>query len=208
MILVFCSISLLIFFGTILWVGVEGILVPYKAQFSRSTDQPSMMKITYHIFLSLIEKFKLISIDIYNHIYNSYILRAAFLLQFSIIPLCLTSKINTFEKVVKWSALSVLVFILFAKINFTQWILWVSPFLILLAKDRKYIWGIIALDLISYIQYPITFNLYLKKQITANILLFVYGLRIAILIAFTVHLLSEVINDNYIYNIIKKTICA
>jgi hypothetical protein len=134
MILVFCSISLLIFFGTILWVGVECILVPYKAQFSRSTDQPSMMKITYHIFLSLIEKFKLISIDIYNHIYNSYILRAAFLLQFSIIPLCLTSKINTFEKVVKWSALSVLVFILFAKINFTQWILWVSPFLILLAK--------------------------------------------------------------------------
>lgn len=204
MIFVFSIVCLLIILSTILWIGVEGFLVPYKAQFSRGMDQPSMMMITYHIFLGLIEKFKFISVDIYNHIYNSYILRVAFLLQFSIIPLCLTSKINTFEKVVKWSALSVLVFILFAKINSTQWILWVSPFLILLSRDRKYILGIIALDLISYIQYPIIFNLYLNEQITANILLFVYGIRVILLIAFAVHIFSEVINDNYVYNMIRK----
>jgi len=194
----------LIVLGTILWIGIEGFLVPYKVQFSRGMDQPSMMLITYQVFLGLIEKFKFISIDIYNQIYNSYILRAAFLLQFSIVPLCLTSKVDTFEKVVKWSALSVLVFILFAKINSSQWILWVTPFLILLVRDKKYILGIIALDLITYIQYPITFNLYLNEQITLNMLLFVYGLRIAILIAFAVHIFSEVISDNYVYNMIRR----
>jgi len=204
MILVFGSVCLLIVLSTILWIGVEGFLVPYKVQFSRGMDQPSMMMITYHIFLGLIEKIEFISIDLYNHIYNSYVLRVAFLLQFSVVPLCLTSKIDTFEKVVKWSALSVLVFILFAKINSPQWILWVSPFLILLARDRKYILGIISLDLITYLQYPITFNLYLDGQISSNLLLFVYGLRIILLIMFALHILSQVIGDNYIYRMIKN----
>lgn len=203
MILIFGSMCILIILGTILWIGFEGFLVPYKAQFSRGMDQPSLMLITYHLFSTIIGKYNLIAMDLYNQIYNSYILRAAFLLQFSIIPLCLTSRINTFEKVVKWSALSVLVFILFAKINSSQWILWISPFLILLAKDRKYILGIIALDLITYIQYPITFNLFLNEQITSNTLLFIYGLRITLLIAFAVHIFSEVIGDNYIYNMIR-----
>ena len=105
---------------------------------------------------------------------------------------------------VKRSALSVLVFILFAKINSLQWILWVSPFLILLARDKKYILGIIALDLITYIQDTITFNLYLNEQITPNILLFIYGLRIILLIVFAVHIFSEVISDNYVYNMIRN----
>lgn len=204
MILVFCAICLLIVLSTVLWIGFEGFLVPYKLQFSRGMDQPSMMMIIYRILLGIIEKIGFISIDLYNHIYNSYVLRVAFLLQFSVIPLCLTSKIDTFEKVVKWSALSVLVFILFAKINSPQWILWVSPFLILLARDRKYILGIITLDLITYLQYPITFNLYLDGQISSNLLLFVYGLRIILLIMFALHILSQVIGDNYIYRMIKN----
>ncbi len=105
---------------------------------------------------------------------------------------------------VKRSALSVLVCILFAKINSSQWILCISPFLILLARDKKYILGIITLDLITYIQYPITFNLYLNEQIVPNLLLFIYGLRIILLIVFAVHIFSEVISDNYVYNMIRK----
>ena len=140
--------------------------------------------------------------EIFSTLYNGYILKGAFLLQLAVIPLCLTSKVDTFEKVVKWSAFSVLVFILFAKINSYQWILYISPFMILLASGYKYIIGIVALDLITYLQYPITFNLYLNSEISSNLLLFVYGLRIILLIVFAPHILSQVIGDNYVYQIL------
>jgi len=138
----------------------------------------------------------------FSTLYNGYILKGAFLLQLAVIPLCLTSKVDTFEKVVKWSALSVLVFILFAKINSYQWILYISPFMILLASDYKYIIAIVALDLITYLQYPITFNLFLNSEIFSNLLLFVYGIRIILLIVFALHILSQVIGDNYVYQIL------
>jgi len=202
MIAVIVLTSLIIITATILWTGIEGFLVPYKMQFGRGMDQPSLLMIAYHVSLGLINKIGIIGAETLNTIYNSYILKGAFLLQFAVIPLCLTSKVDTFEKVVKWSALSVLIFMIFAKINSSQWILWISPFLILLAWDYKYIIGIVVLDLITYLQYPIIFNLYLNSDISSNLLLFVYGIRIILLIAFALHILLQVIGDNYVYQML------
>jgi hypothetical protein len=74
--------------------------------------------------------------------------------------------------------------------------------MILLASDYKYIIAIVALDLITYLQYPITFNLFLNSEIFSNLLLFVYGIRIILLIVFALHILSQVIGDNYVYQIL------
>jgi hypothetical protein len=198
MIIVFCLVTVIAILSTIFWSGLEGLLVPYQFRLSRDMDQPSLMIIN-HSFYSIIDTFKIMDLDLYHEMFRIYVLRAAFLLQFSIVPLCLTSKIETFEKVVKWSALSILVFILFAKINSPQWLLWVSPLLILIARDRKYIVGIILLDLLTYIQFPITFNLYIESYISSGLTLFLYSLRIILLIAFAAHIFSQVIKDNYIY---------
>ncbi len=204
MIIVFCLVSVIFVLSTIIWSGVEGLYVPFEFHFARFMDQPSMSLIIYRSLYSIIETFQIMSLELYNQLFYGYALRVGFLLQFSIIPLCLTSKIDTFEKVIKWSALSVLVFILFAKINSPHWILWFSCLLIMISRDWKYILGIILLDLVTYLLWPIAFSLYLESYISLNLALCVFVAWLVILLVFAVHIFSEVISDNYVYNMIRK----
>lgn len=82
------------------------------------------------------------------------------ILQFSIVPLSLFAKIDSLEKVINWSALSILVFMLFAKYYSPQWLLWVLPLLILRAQNMKDILAIIIFDLVTYLYLPVIFYHY------------------------------------------------
>lgn len=130
--------------------GVQYLLVPYKFQARISSN-------TENLFYLIRAFFKYI----FNINFDTNFTRNLFLLlQFSIIPLCLTSKIDDFSKVIKWSTLSILVFMLFCRRYSPQWILWVMPFLILNIKNRKDVFKIIIFDLVHYLYYPVFYYIF------------------------------------------------
>ena len=142
MVLVFLIVCSIILLPVLLSGGLKGLLAPYITQLSRSTNQPSLF--------FLISRFlgRGFGVDIDNPLFAAL----ALLLQFSVIPLCVTSRVDSADKVIRWSALSILVFIIFARINSPQWILWINPLLIIIAARRFDVIGIVLLDLLSYLQ--------------------------------------------------------
>lgn len=189
MILVFVLTCLALLLPTILTGGVHGLLAPHVTQLSRGLDQPSLFFLLYMLFE------RGFGINIFN-IYSS---AALLVLQFSTIPFLVTSRVDSVENVIGWSLLSVLVFIIFARINSPQWILWVSPLLILLAGGRMFVTGIILLDLLSYLQYPVLYTLHTFNDAYHDLFLFVFSARLTLLIAFAVYIFCRLIRDNVVY---------
>ena len=144
MIIFFLLTAFIIILPTLI-SGVKYLFIPYKFQ---AQLQPNTENLFYLINAFLKYMFN-INFDT-NFTRNLFLL-----LQFSIIPLCITSKIDDFSKVVKWSTLLVLVFMLFCRRYSPQWILWVMPFLILNIKNKKDIFKIIIFDLVHYLYYPV-----------------------------------------------------
>lgn len=140
MISIFCLTVILVILPTLLSGGVEALLVPYKFHTARGLNKESM----FYLLKSILGS------DAWFFIF--------FVMQFSVVPLCIISKIDSLQKVIKWSALSILVFMLFAKFYSPQWILWVLPFLILRAQNRKDVLPIIIFDLATYLYFPVIYD--------------------------------------------------
>lgn len=190
MIFVFAVTCLAILLPAILSSGVRGLLDPYVTQLSRGLDQPSLF---FLLSLFLDRTFGL-------DVYNIYSVAASLVLQFSVVPLCVTSRVDSIGKVIGWSLLSVLVFIIFARINSPQWILWVSPLLIILAGGRLFVAGIIALDILSYLQYPVLYHLRTYGDVYQNLFLIVFAVKLALLIAFAVYIFRGLMPDNRVFS--------
>ncbi len=189
MVLVFVMTCLVLVLPTVLTGGLKGLLVPYVTQFSRGLDQPSLF------FLASLLLDRGFGLDINN----VYFAGASLALQFSIIPLCVTSRVDTVDKVIRWTLLSVLVFIIFARINSPQWILWVSPLLILAASGRMFVAGIILFDLLTYLQFPILFHLREYGSPYYNLFLLVFSVKLALLILFAICIFRGLIGDNPVF---------
>ena len=142
MIIVFCLTCVAGILPTILSGGLEALLVPYRFHATRGLNQESL----FYLLKSLLGS------DLWFFIF--------FVLQFSVVPLCIFSKIDSIKKVITWSFLSVSVFMLFAKFYSPQWILWILPFLILRAKNTKDVLLIVIFDLVTYIYFPIIYDGY------------------------------------------------
>jgi len=129
--------------------GLDGFLVPYKFHMSRGYNKESLFYIIKAFFNGIF------SINIgFKPVYFAF-----FLLQFSAVLLLLLFKVDSFEKVVKLSAVFILVFMLFAKFYSPQWILWVFPFLILLINSQRDIIILLLFDLSTYIYFPVFWDL-------------------------------------------------
>jgi len=139
---IFCFTIILAIVATLLSGGVEALLSPYKFHMARGLNKESL----FYLLKSILGS------DAWFTIF--------FFLQFLIVPLCMVSKIDSLEKVIKWAGLSILVFMLFAKFYSPQWILWVLPFLILQARNRKDVFLIIIFDLVTYLYFPIIYDGY------------------------------------------------
>lgn len=189
LILVFVITCIALILPTILSGGLKGLLAPYVTQLSRGLDQPSL-SFLINIFLD-----RGFGLDINN----SYFAGASLVLQFSMIPLCVTSRVDSVDKVIRWTLLSVLVFIIFARINSPQWILWVSPLLILTASGRMSVAGIILLDLLTYLQFPILFYLREYGGPYYDLFLLVFSVKLALLILFAVSIFRGLIGENLVF---------
>ncbi|MBU1164508.1 hypothetical protein KKA15_03025 [Patescibacteria group bacterium] len=191
MIIVFTLTTIIIIMPTILTAGFDGFLVPYIFHLTRNFNLESTFFILYYVF----EQIGNIYID------SNAMLTFFFLMQFFIAPLALTSKIKTFEKVIKWSLLSILFFVFFAKFYSPQWILWFSPLVIILIKNKRDVLWLILFDLTTYIYFPILY--YTITEISIIYLLTII-FRTFLFIKLILPLLLELLNDNLILSYFKK----
>lgn len=138
MISVFCLTGILGILPTLLSGGVKALVVPYVFHAARGNGESLFYLLK-----------KILGSDAWFFIF--------FLLQFSVIPLCLIAKIDSLKKVLNWSCLSILIFMLFAKFYSPQWILWILPFFILRSKNMKDVLLIVLFDLITYLYFPVIY---------------------------------------------------
>lgn len=193
MVLVFLIVCSIILLPVLLSGGLKGLLAPYITQLSRSTNQPSL----FFLISRFLDRGFGVDID------NPFFAVLALLLQFSVIPLCVTSRVDSVDKVIRWSALSMLVFIIFARINSPQWILWINPLLIIIAARRFDVIGIVLLDLLSYLQFPVLFNIRTITDGYFNLFLLVFAVKLGLMIYFAIDILGSLKGDNLVFGCIK-----
>ena len=170
---IFCLTSILIILPTFIWGGIQAFKVPYEYHLNRGENAESL----FYLIKSIL-----------GHDLGAWY-SLFLILQFSIMPLILFGKINSIKKVINWSALSILVFILFSKFYSPQWILWILPFLILRAKNLKDIIPIIIFDLITYLYFPVIFHGY------KTLLYPIVVVKTIILLYFIATIFKEVVVD-------------
>ena len=180
MIYLFCLTIFLGILPTLLSGGIKAFLVPYRFHMMRGCNQESLL---YLLGLTLNSK-------LWFYIF--------FVLQFLILPFSAISKIYSLQKVVSWAALSIFVFMLFNKFFSPQWILWVLPFLILRAQNRKDVFLIVLFDLITYLYFPVIYDGF------RFLLVPICAIKTVIILYFIVTLFKEVVPDIDIKNSILK----
>ena len=151
MIIYFGLTSILILLPTLMTGGVEAVIAPYRFHAVRGGET-----------FGILPMIKLVSGGMISPDLGSAGYTALFLLQFAAILLIMTSRIDTFRKVLQWCVVAILVFLLFAKFYSPQWVLWITPLLILLIRDWRDVLWIVALDLFTYLMFPIGYDLNLK----------------------------------------------
>ena len=171
MISIFCLTGIIGILPTLFSGGIEAFLVPYKFHMTRGLNKESLFYLVKSVLGS----------DLW--------FAGFFILQFSSIPLAVISKIDSFKKLVNWSLLAILIFMLFAKFYSPQWILWIMPFLILRAKNLKDILMIVAFDLITYLYFPVIYDSSPALLIPVTII------KTAILLYFLVTVLKDSVGD-------------
>jgi hypothetical protein len=69
------------------------------------------------------------------------------------------ARIDTFERVVDWALVGLGSFVLFSRIWSPQWVLWLMPLMILRARTSRDIQWIAAYGVLSYVTFPVLFDL-------------------------------------------------
>jgi hypothetical protein len=148
LILAFGLTCLVIIAPTFLAGGLKALLVPYLVHAGRGFEQvslPALLQRTFPVWAA--------------KPLNLLILTYGFLfLSVAAAPLSLIAPIDTFEKVVQWSLVVVTLFIVFSRIWSPQWILWVLPLLVLVARDRTDLIWIVSYGILNYLAFPVIFD--------------------------------------------------
>jgi len=85
---------------------------------------------------------------------------ALLVMQLALPLLALLAANKTKEALLDWTILSILAFIFFSKFYSPQWIIWIVPLIILRSRGRGWIALLVALDLISYLLFPVFYDVY------------------------------------------------
>lgn len=130
---------------TLLSAGLDGFLVPYRFHLGRSFNEENLLAL-------------LLRTGLFDWVPQAVLFKLFLAGQLAAVPLCLRARVDTWERVLQWSALSILCFMLFAKFYSPQWLLWVTPMLILLVRRPAEIGGIVVLDLVTFVYFPLLFD--------------------------------------------------
>lgn len=149
MLLAFCLTCLAIVAPTFILGGMRAFLVPYTFHAERGFEYvslPAILKIISNIWFG-------------TNLNTGFIKYLFLVLSVLPVPLSVLIHVDTFEKVVNWSALVVTFFIIFSRIWSPQWILWVFPLMILLVRTPQDIAWIVAYGVLDYLAFPVLFDM-------------------------------------------------
>jgi hypothetical protein len=140
---------LVILTPTYLMGGTKAILAPYLFHNNRGFEPAS--------FPTVIEPL----IKLLLPLRTENLLKAVFLLlQFGAVPLVALAHLDSFEKLLSWCLLIVTLYILFSRVYSPQWLLWIFPLMILLARNRFDKALIIYYGVITYFEFPIIYDIF------------------------------------------------
>ncbi|MFH1565160.1 MAG: hypothetical protein ABIC82_04935 [bacterium] len=138
--------------------------------------------------------------SLYALVPNFYMIKYIFIfLQFiGIFFVLLKAKIQNYKDIINWSAVLIMVFILFCPIFSPQWIIWFLPLLVLTADTKKLVFLIIFYDLINYLQFPILHNI--------NYSSYIFNIVVVIRSIFLIFIILEISKKLKINNFKNKNI--
>lgn len=150
MIAAFLLASLLIILPTYLQGGLDAVLVPYQFHLSRGMEYVALPVLVNNLLVNVFHS----EVDSWSFFLLFFVLQV-----FSPV-LSLFLKLDTLEKLMKYSVLVVALFILFSRINSPQWFLWLMPFLILSLRGKLDVVIVILYTTLTYLFCPLVFNVY------------------------------------------------
>lgn len=148
MIAVFLLTCFIIILPTLLSGGIEALTVPYRFHMERGLETVSLPTLLGNITNMLLAK----PVD------QKYFTLAFLLLQISVVPFVFFTKLDELNKLLYWCILIICVFILFSRIYSPQWLLWLFPFCILAAKNRRDLALIVLYGIITYLGFPVVWD--------------------------------------------------
>ncbi len=156
--LILFGVIFIAIFGLSVFLFGQDTFFPYAFHLNRGIEVGSLFFLIY-LYTPLFD----------NFITNNLLLGLIFLGQFT--PLFylgvqyffygsqkIKDKLADPRLLVVWFSLLIAFFIAFSKIYSNQWLLWLTPVLLLQIDTKKELWLIIALDLINYIQFPLLYD--------------------------------------------------
>jgi hypothetical protein len=175
MTLAFGATCIGIILPTFLTSGLQGVLQPYAFHASRAIE-----------FAALPAFLQSILVGWFGSGINLTFMPTIFL-ALSVLPVPLTVfvRFDTFNKVLFWSILVLICFILFSRIWSPQWMLWLLPLLILTARTPRHIFCIIVYGVLNYLAFPLVYDLVgqeswlLRVVVFASYLLLIYTAVVA-----------------------------
>lgn len=160
MIVFFLITSFFIIIPTYFQGGLEAVIFPYQFHMSRGMEFVAVPLLINNILLN----FENISISQQN------IFLFFFILQIFPPLLILFFKINTLQRLVNYCIIVISFFILFSRVNSPQFFLWLMPFLIISIKKKTDTWIIILYNIVTYLFFPVIFDLFGNSSIHLQLL--------------------------------------
>jgi hypothetical protein len=133
---------------TFLSGGLKALLVPYLFHAQRGFEQVSLPALIQKAFPNWFGSGPFLSI-------LTYLFLALSVLP---VPFLVLAHLDTIDRMVLWSGLILAVFILFSRIWSPQWLLWVLPLMILIAKTPADILWIVVYGVVNYLAFPLVFD--------------------------------------------------
>jgi len=150
MIVFFLITSFLIIIPMYFLGGVETVIFPYQFHTNRGMEFVSMPLLIDNILVN----FEFISYSQQN------IFLFFFILQILSPLLVLFLQIDTMQRLVSYCIIVISFFILFSRVNSPQFFLWLMPFLIISIKKKTDIWIIVLYNIVTYLFFPVVFDLF------------------------------------------------
>jgi hypothetical protein len=148
MLLAFGMTCILIILPTYFSGGWSAVLIPYRSHLGRGLEFVSLPALLQNRF------FLPLGIHIESRLIESIFL----ILQFFPALISPMIQLKRKDEILNWSLIVIGLFVFFSEIYSPQWILWLLPFLISVAKTKKDIWLLSIFSASVYVAFPIIFD--------------------------------------------------
>ncbi len=129
---------------TYLTGGLTAVLSPYVRLGGRGVDLPALP-----FLLEPLTRF------VFARPTDPASLAIFIALQFSVLPIVVFARPRTFERLLGWCLLALAVFTLSSTLYSPQWLLWLFPLMILLARNSMDLAVLILYGTLTYLEYPV-----------------------------------------------------